>query len=309
MSTPSVLFACVRNSGKSQMAAALMRRAAGDRVTVYSAGTDPGSGLNPLAVQAVEELGTDLAGEAPKPVDPHLLTAVDLVVVLGREARLDTAADIEVRTWDIDEPSLRGIDGVERMRLVRDDIATHVDVLLPELLPLTIHYPIHLSSIGSCDDRIPDSLDRVARGPVHRPARGVETAATRWQREFDGTFGTETIEAFLHSSYEQFVGRATIVNFLPLLAERFARQRLHASTKVEGLTHTGTPAVLFLYAHNAGRSRWHSVCSPTSPANTPSPGPAIANPVSRSILPRWRRWPSSASMSPVNIRSRGPRKS
>ncbi len=129
-----MLFVCVRNSGKSQMAAALMRRAAGDRVTAYSAGTDPGPGLNPLAVQAVEELGADLAGEAPKPVDPHLLTAVDLVVVLGREARLDTAADIEVRTWDTDEPSLRGIDGVERMRLVRDDIAAHVDALLPELL-------------------------------------------------------------------------------------------------------------------------------------------------------------------------------
>ncbi|MEV0108197.1 arsenate reductase ArsC [Nocardia sp. NPDC050799] len=75
------------------------------------------------------------------------------------------------------------------------------------------------------------------------------------QREFDGTFGVETIERFLHSSYEQFAGRATIVNFLPLLAERFARQRLHALAKVEGLTHTGTPTVLFLCTHNAGRSQ------------------------------------------------------
>jgi protein-tyrosine-phosphatase len=83
----------------------------------------------------------------------------------------------------------------------------------------------------------------------------LKTAATRLQREFDGTFGVETIEAFLHSSYEQFAGRATIVNFLPLLAERFARQRLHALAKVEGKNLTGTPTVLFLCTHNAGRSQ------------------------------------------------------
>lgn len=134
MSTPSVLFVCVRNSGKSQMAAALMRRAARDRVTVYSAGTDPGPGLNALSVQAVEEVGADLAGEAPKPVDPRLLAAVDLVIVLGWEARLDPGAEVEVRTWDTDEPSTRGIEGIERMRLVRDDIAARVEALLPELL-------------------------------------------------------------------------------------------------------------------------------------------------------------------------------
>ncbi|MFI9534384.1 low molecular weight phosphatase family protein [Nocardia fusca] len=144
MSTPSVLFVCVRNSGKSQMAAALMRQAAGNRVRVYSAGTDPGPGFNALSVQVLEEVGADIAGEAPKPVDPHLLAAVDLVVVLGREARLDSAAEIEVRTWDTDEPSLRGIDGVERMRLVRDDIAARVNALLPELLSPAIHNPIPL---------------------------------------------------------------------------------------------------------------------------------------------------------------------
>ena len=67
-------------------------------------------------------------------------------------------------------------------------------------------------------------------------------------------FGVETIERFLHSSYDQFAGRATVANFLPLLAERFARQRLRALAKVEG-RHTGTPTVLFLCTHNAGRSQ------------------------------------------------------
>ena len=83
----------------------------------------------------------------------------------------------------------------------------------------------------------------------------LRTAAVRLQREFDGTFNVETIERFLMSSYEQFAGRATIVNFLPLLAERFARQRLQAMARVEGQGHDGKPIVLFLCVHNAGRSQ------------------------------------------------------
>ncbi|BAP95230.1 arsenate reductase ArsC [Mycobacteroides abscessus] len=83
----------------------------------------------------------------------------------------------------------------------------------------------------------------------------LRTAATRLQTEFDDTFGTETIERFLHSSYEQFAGRATVPNFLPLLAERFARQRLHALARVEGKVSDAKPTVLFLCTHNAGRSQ------------------------------------------------------
>ncbi|WP_069166097.1 arsenate reductase ArsC [Nocardia altamirensis] len=83
----------------------------------------------------------------------------------------------------------------------------------------------------------------------------LKTAATRLQRDFDTIFGIETVERFLHSSYDQFAGRATVVNFLPLLAERFARQRLNALARVEGKAHTGKPTVLFLCTHNAGRSQ------------------------------------------------------
>ena len=80
-------------------------------------------------------------------------------------------------------------------------------------------------------------------------------AATRLEAEFADTFGTETIERFLHTSYDQFAGRATVPNFLPLLAERFARQRLHALARVEGKISDGKPTVLFLCTHNAGRSQ------------------------------------------------------
>ena len=83
----------------------------------------------------------------------------------------------------------------------------------------------------------------------------LRTAAVRLGDDFAGIFGTETIERFLHTSYDQFAHRATIVKFLPLLAERFARQRLYALARVEGLRNDGKPIVLFLCTHNAGRSQ------------------------------------------------------
>src|SRR5664279_4255366 len=83
----------------------------------------------------------------------------------------------------------------------------------------------------------------------------LRTAETRLTRDFEGIVGAETIARFLHSSYDQLAVHATIARFLPLLAERFARQRLHALAKVEGLAHHGKPTVLFLCTHNAGRSQ------------------------------------------------------
>ncbi|HEX5121244.1 MAG TPA: arsenate reductase ArsC [Pseudonocardiaceae bacterium] len=94
-----------------------------------------------------------------------------------------------------------------------------------------------------------------------RPALSVDqqlalrTAMTRLRAEFDGTFGQDTIRRFLHAGYDQFAVRSTVPNYLPLLAERFARQRLHALAKVEGRTHDTAPTVLFLCVHNAGRSQ------------------------------------------------------
>ncbi len=83
----------------------------------------------------------------------------------------------------------------------------------------------------------------------------LRTAARRLGDEFTGLYGPETIERFLHSSYDQFAKNSTMANFLPLLAERFARQRLSALAKVEGLRSDGRPVVLFLCIHNAGRSQ------------------------------------------------------
>ncbi len=83
----------------------------------------------------------------------------------------------------------------------------------------------------------------------------LRTAAARLAEEFRGIYGTETIERYLNSSYDQLADRAAITKFLPLMAERFGRQRLRALAKVEGLHNDSKPAVLFLCTHNAGRSQ------------------------------------------------------
>jgi len=83
----------------------------------------------------------------------------------------------------------------------------------------------------------------------------LRTAATRLHDDFDGVYGTETIERFLYTSYDQFAAHSTVPRFLPLLAERFARQRLMALARLEGRQHDGRPVVLFLCVHNAGRSQ------------------------------------------------------
>ena len=131
--TSSVLFVCVRNGGKSQMAAGLMRKAAGGRVVAHSAGTEPGARINALSAEALAEVGVDITGETPTSIDPELLRSVDVVVTLGREAQVEVPDGVRATNWDTDEPSERGIDGIERMRLIRDDIDRRVHALAQEL--------------------------------------------------------------------------------------------------------------------------------------------------------------------------------
>ncbi|TFI41621.1 low molecular weight phosphatase family protein [Rhodococcus sp. 1R11] len=127
MTTPSVPFVCVKNGGKSQMAEGLMRKVAGDSVEVHSAGTKPGGGVNALSAEALLEVGVDLSGGRPKPIDPELLSRIDYVITLGSEAQVEPVDGPTFENWNTDEPSERGIDGIERMRLVRDDIAGRVE--------------------------------------------------------------------------------------------------------------------------------------------------------------------------------------
>lgn len=130
---PSVLFVCSKNGGKSQLAAGLMNHLAEGAVTVYSAGTKPGNSLNPQAVESLTELGIDITGEHPKPVTDEVLETVDAVIILGTEAKVEPRGGARFEVWETDEPSDRGIEGMERMRLVRDDIKARVRTLYTEL--------------------------------------------------------------------------------------------------------------------------------------------------------------------------------
>jgi arsenate-mycothiol transferase len=130
---PAVLFVCSKNGGKSQLAAGLMNQLANGNVTVYSAGTRPGKSLNPQAVESLTELGIDISSEHPKPVTEDVLDVVDAVIVLGTEAKLEPREGTRFEVWETDEPSERGIEGMERMRLVRDDIRSRVRDLYEDL--------------------------------------------------------------------------------------------------------------------------------------------------------------------------------
>jgi hypothetical protein len=121
----------------------------------------------------------------------------------------------------------------------------------------------------------------------------LKTAAQRLAHEFDGVFGAETIERFPESSYDEFAELTTMANFLPLLAERFARQRLHALARVEGLHSDGKPVVLFLCTHNAGRSQMalgffahHAGDAAIAWSGGSEPGTSINTPVAAAMAER-----------------------
>ena len=132
---PKVLFVCVGNGGKSQMAAALADKHAGEAIEIHSAGTKPATKLNAESVESISEVGADMSDGRPKAVDPQLLREADRVVIPGKDAQLELPADARgtLERWVTDEPSERGIEGMERMRLVRDDIDARVRALITEL--------------------------------------------------------------------------------------------------------------------------------------------------------------------------------
>ena len=132
---PTVLFVCVHNAGKSQMAASLMRAKAGDAVNVLSGGTDPGDELNGPAKTAVEELGASMDGEFPKAISNEVFMGVDRIVILGNEAKLAEVDGMRgtIETWLTPEPGPEVGDKLAQTRIIRDDIARRIDNLYNEL--------------------------------------------------------------------------------------------------------------------------------------------------------------------------------
>jgi arsenate reductase (thioredoxin) len=130
--TPVVLFVCVHNAGRSQMAQGWLRRLAGDRVEVASAGSAPGASLNPVAVQVMAEVGIDIAGEHPKILTVDAVRESDVVITMGCGDTCPIFPGKRYEDWDLTDPAGRDI-GV--VRSVRDEIRTRVEALLADILP------------------------------------------------------------------------------------------------------------------------------------------------------------------------------
>lgn len=128
-----LVFVCQKNGGKSQLAAALMRDLQIPNIEVRSAGTKPSTALNEQSVDSLAELGIDIADERPKLLSDELIGWADRIIVLGNEAKVAPVDGTPVETWITDEPSDRGIGGMDRMRLVRDDVKRHVGELAARL--------------------------------------------------------------------------------------------------------------------------------------------------------------------------------
>jgi arsenate reductase (thioredoxin) len=128
---PEVLFVCVHNAGRSQMAAALLHRHAKGRVHVRSAGSTPADEINPSVAAAMAEIGLDLSQEFPKPLTDEVLRAADVVVTMGCGDACPVFPGKRYLDWELDDPS--GL-GLEQVRAIRDEIDGRVRGLLTELV-------------------------------------------------------------------------------------------------------------------------------------------------------------------------------
>jgi arsenate reductase (thioredoxin) len=129
---PEVLFVCVHNAGRSQMAAALLDHLAAGRVTVRSAGSEPADQINPRVVEAMEEIGLDVSREQPKPLTGDAVRAADVVITMGCGDACPIYPGKRYEDWELDDPAEADVDGVRR---IRDDIADRVRRLVDELAP------------------------------------------------------------------------------------------------------------------------------------------------------------------------------
>ncbi|ASN50781.1 arsenate reductase ArsC [Sinomonas sp. R1AF57] len=129
---PSVLFVCVHNAGRSQMAAAYLNRLSAGRVEVRSAGSEPADQVNPAAVEAMLEEGIDIRDEQPKVLTTEAVKASDVVITMGCGDTCPIFPGKRYEDWELEDPAGKGVDSV---RPIRDDIRGRVEALIAELLP------------------------------------------------------------------------------------------------------------------------------------------------------------------------------
>jgi arsenate reductase (thioredoxin) len=127
---PSVLFLCVHNAGRSQMAAAWLKHLSGDRVDVFSGGSEPADTVNPAAIAAMAEVGIDIGAEFPKPWTNEIVRAADVVITMGCGDACPVYPGKRYEDWVLDDPEGLGLDGV---RPIRDEIRGRVEKLVAEM--------------------------------------------------------------------------------------------------------------------------------------------------------------------------------
>jgi arsenate reductase (thioredoxin) len=132
MEGPKVLFVCVHNAGRSQMAAGLLDHYAKGRVEVRSAGSTPTDQINPAVIAAMDEIGIDLSKEFPKPLSDEVVEAADVVVSMGCGDSCPVFPGKRYLDWELPDPAGKG---VEEVRAIRDEIDERVKALLAELVP------------------------------------------------------------------------------------------------------------------------------------------------------------------------------
>ena len=132
---PSVLFVCVHNAGRSQMAAGYMAALSGGRVEVLSAGSEPKDQINPVAIQAMAEEGIDIANNVPKILTTEAVRDSDVVITMGCGDACPIFPGKRYEDWKLDDPAGQGIDAV---RPIRDDIKARIQGLLAEILPASV---------------------------------------------------------------------------------------------------------------------------------------------------------------------------
>ena len=129
--TPGVLFVCVHNAGRSQMAAALVKLRSDGRIHVRSAGSDPGEEINPAVVEAMEEVGADVSEEFPKPLTDEVVRAADVVITMGCGDACPVYPGKNYVDCTLDDPAGQDLETVRR---IRDEIDARVETLISELL-------------------------------------------------------------------------------------------------------------------------------------------------------------------------------
>jgi len=129
---PEVLFVCVHNAGRSQMAAALLERYAAGRVRIRSAGSEPTNSLNPRVVEAMGEIGLDISREFPKPLTDDFVRAADVVITMGCGDSCPIYPGKRYEDWELDDPAGQDMDAVRR---IRDEIDVRIRSLVEDLVP------------------------------------------------------------------------------------------------------------------------------------------------------------------------------